>query len=78
MNTSVSDELLEQELVMRQCIEQLESCERSHATFCSDLKDALLEQVLPCLCYCQCTSVAVLFVFSHEFQSSIYQGSYVD
>lgn len=46
MHTSVSDELLEQELVMRQCIEQLESCEKSHAMLCSDLKDALLEQVI--------------------------------
>ena len=51
MNTSVSDELLEQELVMRQCVERLESFERSHATFCSDLKDAFLEQVLPCQFY---------------------------
>lgn len=41
MQASVSEELLEQELVMRQCVEQLESCERSHAMLCSDLKDAL-------------------------------------
>lgn len=39
-----ADELLEQELVMRQCIEQLEACEKSHVMLCSEVKDALVEQ----------------------------------
>lgn len=41
-----ADELLEQELVMRQCIEQLEACEKSHVRLCSEVKDALVEQVI--------------------------------
>ncbi|KAG0569393.1 hypothetical protein KC19_6G087500 [Ceratodon purpureus] len=44
VNTSVAEELLEQELIMRQSVERLESCEKSHALFYSDLKDALFEQ----------------------------------
>lgn len=54
MQASVSEELLEQELVMRQCVEQLESCERSHAMLCSDLKDALHVQVLHYFCQRGC------------------------
>jgi hypothetical protein len=61
----VAEELLEQEMIMGQCVEQLESCERSHAALCADLKDALLEQVLACLCNRPCASVAILFVLLH-------------
>lgn len=39
MPASVSEELLEKELVMHQCVEQLKSYERSHAMICFDLKD---------------------------------------
>lgn len=68
----MNEELLEQELVMRQSVEQLESCERSHAQLCADLKDALLEQVLICLCNCPCVSVAVLSAFSRMHFDPLY------
>ncbi|XP_024394956.1 uncharacterized protein [Physcomitrium patens] len=41
---SIADELLEQQAVIRQCVEQLEGCEVSHEMLCSHLKDALFEQ----------------------------------
>jgi hypothetical protein len=42
---SIAEELLAQQVTMAQCIEQLETCEMSHAMLVSNLRDALHEQV---------------------------------
>ncbi|CAK9197995.1 unnamed protein product [Sphagnum jensenii] len=41
---SIAEELLAQQVTMAQCIEQLETCEMSHAMLVSNLRDALHEQ----------------------------------
>lgn len=42
---SIAEELLAQQVVMAQCIEQLEACEMGHHLLVSHLRDALQEQV---------------------------------
>jgi hypothetical protein len=45
LQESIAEELLAQQVTMAQCIEQLETCEMSHAMLVSNLRDALHEQV---------------------------------
>lgn len=47
VQASIAGEVLEQQAIMRQCVERLEACEMSHVVLCSHLKDALVEQVSP-------------------------------
>jgi len=49
VQASIADELLEQQSIVRQCIEQFEGFEISHALLCTYLKDFLLEQVISTL-----------------------------
>ncbi|KAG0570165.1 hypothetical protein KC19_6G143400 [Ceratodon purpureus] len=44
VQVSIINELLEQQAVVKHCIEQLEGFEKVHALLCSHLKDFLLEQ----------------------------------
>lgn len=64
---SIADELLEQQAVIRQCVEQLEGCEVSHEMLCSHLKDALFEQVVSFLNLNAGKGVSFSFLFLFQF-----------